>query len=155
MGDFRESVVFACLVGSFRNARLGPLEQRILSELWRRGSATVRELMEHSDIRRKYTTVMTTLDRLHRKQLLDRAPVGGSRAFRYMPRYSKSELEEAVALESVKQLLSAGVSLPLSHLVKAIGERDMQMLDDLQGLIAERRIQLEAKIARAGTAKYS
>jgi predicted transcriptional regulator len=49
-----------------RTFSLGPLDQRLLSALWRRGSATVRELIEYDDIPRAYSTVMTTLNRLTR-----------------------------------------------------------------------------------------
>jgi len=73
------------------NARIGPLEQRLLSALWMRGSATVRELLDGGDLKLAYTTVMTTLDRLYKKQLLNRAAEG--RAFRYSPRYTPEELE--------------------------------------------------------------
>jgi len=44
--------------------QLGPLEQRLLGEVWARNNATVRELIEHGQLEIAYTTVMTTLDRL-------------------------------------------------------------------------------------------
>src|ERR1039458_6513544 len=75
------------------NPRLGPLEQQLLSALWIRGSATVREILDAGDIKLAYTTVMTTLDRLFKKQLLNRTAEG--RAFRYSPRYTQEELEKA------------------------------------------------------------
>ena len=62
------------------STRLGPLEQELLSALWMRGSATVREMLDAGGINLAYTTVMTTLDRLYKKQLLNRAAEG--RAFR-------------------------------------------------------------------------
>ncbi|MFZ0286200.1 MAG: BlaI/MecI/CopY family transcriptional regulator, partial [Terriglobales bacterium] len=76
--------------GRSPKAQLGPLEQRLLEELWKCKSATVRELVDHGDLKLAYTTVMTTLDRLYKKQLLDRAAEG--RAFRYHPRHTQDEL---------------------------------------------------------------
>jgi predicted transcriptional regulator len=56
--------------------QLGPLEQRLLEEIWKLESATVRELLEASDLAVAYTTVMTTLDRLYKKRLLTREAEG-------------------------------------------------------------------------------
>ena len=58
------------------HTQLGPLERQLLSVLWRRGNATVRELLDEGETKLAYTTVMTTLDRLHKKQLLNRTVEG-------------------------------------------------------------------------------
>jgi predicted transcriptional regulator len=124
---------------------LGPLEQQLLQMLWQRKSATVRELLDYTDIRLAYTTVMTTLDRLYKKQYLDRVAEG--RAFRYWPRHSKEELEKAAAGDMIRQLLSSGDSaaLPLSYLVEAVSEHDARLLDELQAALEKRRRELRAK----------
>ena len=134
----------------FPAARLGPLEQRLLESLWLRGSSTVRELLneiEDGAGERKiaYTTVMTTLDRLYKKGLLDRAAEG--RAFRYWPRQTQQELETAAAGEAIQQLLDANAasSLTLSYLVEALTERDSQLLDELQALVERKREELRKK----------
>ena len=102
---------------------LGPLEERLLEALWARGNATVRELLQNGYHDLAYTTVMTTLDRLFKKNLLSRQTEG--RAFRYSPRFSREELRREVALEAFRQLLSSSpASLPLSHLVEVLTERD-------------------------------
>jgi predicted transcriptional regulator len=128
------------------NSRLGPLEQQLLSALWKRGSATVRELLDAGNFKLAYTTVMTTLDRLYKKQLLNRAAEG--RAFRYSPRYTREELEKAAVGETVRQLLSSGAaaSLPLSYLVEAVSEHDARLLDDLQRLLDEKRRALRSEL---------
>jgi len=125
--------------------QLGPLEQKALRALWLRGNATVRELMQHGDIKLAYTTIMTTLDRLYKKQLLDRVAEG--RAFRYTPRYTQDELERAAAGETIRQLLSfaEGSSVPLSCLVEAVSEHDTSLLDDLQRLLDEKRRELQGE----------
>ena len=121
---------------------LGPLEQRLLQRLWARGSATVRELIDAGDLDIAYTTVMTTLDRLYKKKLLDRSAQG--RAFRYTPRITKEELQRAAAGHAIQQLLGSdsAASLPLSYLVEAVTEHDIELLDELQKLIDNKRREL-------------
>jgi|SRR5271170_7731197 predicted transcriptional regulator len=121
-------------------AQLGPLERQLLAALWTRGSSTVREILDVGDIKLAYTTVMTTLDRLYKKQLLNRVAEG--RAFRYSPRYTQEELEKAAVGETIKQLLGSGAALPLSYLVEAVSEHDASLLDDLQRLLDEKRREL-------------
>src|SRR5271166_53619 len=122
--------------------QLGPLEQRLLGALWGKGSATVRELVEDGYQDLAYTTVMTTLDRLYKKNILLRSVDG--RAFRYAPRFSREELQREAAGHAFRQLLDASpaASLPLSFLVEILGERDAQLLDDLQKLVARKRREL-------------
>ena|SRR5271167_2226121 len=130
------------------NTQLGPLERQLLSALWMRGSATVRELRDAGEIKLAYTTVMTTLDRLYKKQLLNRTAEG--RAFRYSPRYTQEELEKAAVGEAIRQLLGSGppASLPLSCLVEAVSEHDAGLLDDLQRLLDQKRRELRGEPRR-------
>jgi predicted transcriptional regulator len=124
--------------------QLGPLEQQLLEKVWSLGSATVRELIDSSDLNVAYTTVMTTLDRLYKKRLLTREPDG--RAFRYAPRFTEQELQRAAAGQAIRELLNAesGV-LPLSYLVDAVSQHDAQLLDELQQLVEQKRRELKAK----------
>jgi predicted transcriptional regulator len=130
------------------SSQLGPLEQRLLEALWSRGTATVRELLRdgHEDL--AYTTLMTTLDRLFKKNLLTRSTEG--RAFRYSPRFSREQLRQEVAGSAFRQLLDASpeTALPLSYLVEILTERDAQLLDDLQKLVETRRRQLRSHDTR-------
>jgi predicted transcriptional regulator len=134
----------------FRSAssQLGPLEQRLLETLWARGTATVRELVEDSREVLAYTTLMTTLDRLFKKNLLTR--VADGRAFRYAPRFTREELHREVAGNVFRELLDASPesSLPLSYLVEILTERDTQLLDDLQKLVETKRRALRGHDAR-------
>src|SRR3981081_336028 len=126
--------------GSLR--QLGPLEQRLLEALWLRGTATVRELLQDGYQDLAYTTVMTTLDRLYKKNLLTREAEG--RAFRYAPRVTREELHREVAGEAFRQLLDASpaASLPLSYLVEILTERDAQLLDSLREVVESKRREL-------------
>jgi predicted transcriptional regulator len=128
------------------NTHLGPLEQQLLSALWIRGSATVREILDTGDIELAYTTVMTTLDRLFKKHLLNRTTEG--RAFRYSPRYTQEELEKAAVGETIRVLLGSGTAaaLPLSYLVEAVSEHDARLLDDLQRLLDQKRREFRSEL---------
>jgi len=120
------------------HTQLGPLEQQLLESLWQRKSATVREVIEDGGLKLAYTTVMTTLDRLYKKNLLDRVPEG--RAFRYMPRHTPEELQRAAAGDLIRQFLGSGSSsLPLSYLVEAVSQHDVELLDELQQLVERKR----------------
>jgi predicted transcriptional regulator len=125
--------------------QLGPFEQQLLQELWAHGSATVRELLADGKIHQAYTTVMTTVDRLYKKGLLDRVAEG--RAFRYTPRHTSEELQRVTALESIRQLLGSGdaSSLPLSYLVEALSTHDAQLLDELQLLVERKRREIQSR----------
>ena len=71
---------------------LGELEALIMDRLWSAdGSQSVRQVLESlpRDRERAYTTVMTVLDHLHRKGLLERERVG--RAYLYCTVQSREE----------------------------------------------------------------
>src|SRR5512138_941390 len=76
------------LLRGFRSPReiagfgLGKLEREVLEEVWRfDGEVSVRDVYRAFDERVAYTTLMTTLDRLFKKNLLNRRKDG--RAFLY------------------------------------------------------------------------
>jgi predicted transcriptional regulator len=125
--------------------QLGPLEQCLLEALWSRGSSTVRELLESGYGNLAYTTVMTTLDRLFKKNLLTRQADG--RAFRYWPRLTREALHREAAGDAFRQLLDASPApeLPLSYFVEILTERDAQLLDDLEHAVESKRRELRGK----------
>jgi predicted transcriptional regulator len=123
--------------------KLGPLEQRLISIIFERGSATVREILDHGEFSQAYTTVMTTLSRLCRKGLLVRTSEG--RAFRYTPLRSQAELEREVAAANIQQLLAlnSSAAVPLSYLIDTICEVDTDLLDELHRLVDKKRSELK------------
>lgn len=139
------------IFGSASTPQLGPFEQQLLRELWSRGDATVRELVTDGKLRQAYTTVMTTLDRLYKKGILDRVAEG--RAFRYSPRLSSEELQRGAALDGIRQLLGSddSSSLPLSYLVEALSAHDVELLDELQLLIERKRREIKTGMKGAET----
>lgn len=124
----------------------GPLEWRVLEAVWQHdGDASVRDLQpKFPEI--AYTTLMTTLDRLHRKGVLDRVKHG--RAFRYAARHTRAELESSLAAGALRAAIrsdEATLRPLMSYFVDAVGEHDHEMLDELENLIRARRAELERK----------
>jgi predicted transcriptional regulator len=118
----------------------GPLELRVLESLWACAApAAVRDL-QPAFPGVAYTTLMTTLDRLFRKGVLDRQKHG--RAFAYQPRLSRSDLQSHLATSVLTSLLPARAcdARPfLSFLVEAVADRDGSLLDELESLVRARR----------------
>jgi predicted transcriptional regulator len=133
------------IFGYSSTPQLGPFEQQLMREIWSHGNATVRELLADGKMHQAYTTVMTTVDRLYKKGLLDRVAEG--RAFRYTPRHTAEELQRVRALESIRQLLgtSEASTLPLSYLVEAVSDHDAQLLDELQLLVERKRREIQGR----------
>jgi predicted transcriptional regulator len=125
------------------SAQLGPLEQRLLEALWQRGNATVREVVENGCQDLAYTTVMTTLDRLFKKGILERRKA--DRAFFYLPTLNRAEWESKRAGEFVADFLSVAEpsrDLLISCLVEAVGQHDEALLGELEAKIKLRRKEL-------------
>lgn len=119
---------------------LGPLEIIVLETLWRRGESNVREVADTLDRPLAYTTVMTTLDRLYKKGLLERRK--SQRAFYYATRFTRSEWEQKRAGDLVAGFLSSHEperDLLISCLVEAVGNYDESLLDELERKIRLRR----------------
>ena len=133
---------FRRLVGAARgdlDAVFGPLEVRVLDALWHNGEASVRDL-QSAFPDAAYTTLMTTLDRLHRKGVLDRAKTG--RAFVYRPRFTPDGLRANLLGHVLGVLVGRdrGAMRPvLSHFVEAVSDRDAALLDELERLVREKR----------------
>ena len=125
---------------------LGELEREVMCELWRRGEMSVRDMQQAFHERNAYTTLMTTLDRLHKKGLLNRRKDG--RAFFYSPRISRVEFEQGVREDLVDGLLGQnvdGVKPVLSCIIDKVSERDRALLDELERLVKEKRRELKRR----------
>lgn len=132
--------------GIARAVELGPLESAVMEAVWQQGEGSVRDVAERLERSLAYTTVMTTLDRLYKKRLLDRRK--SERAFVYSARVSAQELEAQRAEDFVTEFLG-GTRLSreslVSCLVDAVGGQDAAMLDELERRIQAKRRQLEAE----------
>jgi predicted transcriptional regulator len=122
---------------------LGPLEITIMEILWTRGESNVREVVDRLDRPLAYTTVMTTLDRLFKKGILERRKA--DRAFFYSPTLNRPEWESKRAGDLVADFLSVpepSRDLLISCLVEAVGHHDEALLDELEAKIKLRRKEL-------------
>ena len=114
--------------------------------MWHKGESSVLEIHRALGTSKAYTTVMTTLDRLHKKKMLVRRKMG--RAFLYSPLVSREEFERGLAEDVIDGLLNraSGEAEPLlACIVEAVGDHDRELLDDLDRLIRLKRHELERK----------
>jgi len=118
---------------------LGELETAIMRIVWQHPSVTAREVCDRmTGLReRAYTTVMTTLDRLHRKGILERSKDG--QAWRYEARFTQLEFERGLADQLAAKILADHGDTALSAFVDAVQELDAVLLEKLEQLIASRR----------------
>jgi predicted transcriptional regulator len=117
---------------------LGELETSVMELLWRDAGLTVNQVEERLQQRRQiaHTTVLTNLDRMHRKGYLTREKKG--KAFVYAPRYTREEFERGLAQEVLGALLGGLGEPVLSTFVELIGEDDAK-LERLEELIKRKR----------------
>ena len=119
---------------------LGPLEHSVMQVVWQIGSCSVRDVVQQLDRDLAYTTVMTTMDRLYKKGLLDRTKC--DRAFLYSAHVSKDRWERQRTDDLLAGFLAGtqpSRELLLSCLVDAVGEHDPDLLDELEAKIQSKR----------------
>jgi predicted transcriptional regulator len=127
--------------GAMVESALGRLEREILNKLWAAPEPLpVRALEAGFGGTLAYTTLMTTLDRLHRKGLVERHRVG--RAFLYRARFTREQIDSGVATDLIDAMLGAGPDAArpvMSTFVDAVEQRDAALLDELARLIREKQ----------------
>ncbi len=116
--------------------RLHELEALVMAEVWGRHTATVREVMEavnHGAAKpRAYTTVMTIMDRLHRKGLVNRQR--DRNTYVYTARISRDEYADVRARTEVDELVRDWGDAALVHFAKQMGTLDPKRRDQLRRL---------------------
>lgn len=126
-----------------QRSSLGRLELSVMEILWSRGESSVRDVAQKLSRPLAYTTVMTTLDRLFKKGLLERRK--SDRAYLYSPRLSRPAWERKRAGDLVAGFLAGprpSGDLLISCLVDAVGQQDEALLDELEKKIRNRRREL-------------
>jgi predicted transcriptional regulator len=132
--------------GEALGGTLGHLETQVMALVWASGSGNVHDVMRGLQRPLAYTTVMTTLDRLYKKGLLERRKE--ERAFVYSPRISRAEWERKRAGELVAGFLASPATpgeLLVSCFVEAVGERNEALLDELERNVRKKRKELERR----------
>jgi predicted transcriptional regulator len=116
----------------------GDLEAVIMDRVWERGEpVTVREVFDELSAERTiaYTTVMTTMDNLHRKGWLDRVREG--KAYRYTATASREEYSARLMREALAD--GGDAEMVLSHFVAQIGSGESDALRSVLRKLRGRR----------------
>ncbi len=116
----------------------GDLEAVLMHRVWdHAGPVTVRDLVDELRGERPiaYTTVMSTMDNLHRKGWLDRERDG--KAYRYTAVASREEYSARLMREALAQ--AGDTEMVLSHFVAQMDGEQSQVLRTVLDKLASRR----------------
>jgi len=116
----------------------GELEAVLMQRIWDHGGTlTVRDLFEELREERNiaYTTVMSTMDNLHRKGWLDRVREG--KAYRYTPTASRAEYSARLMREALAD--GGDPELVLGHFIAQIGTGESDALRSVLGKLRRGR----------------
>jgi predicted transcriptional regulator len=123
--------------------RLHDLEATIMDVVWsgNLSAFAVGDMLAILERQREiaYTTVMTTLTRLHDKGLLDRERDG--KRFVYTAKLTREGFLEATAREVLDEAVDG--HLAMAMLAEKVSDASARELDDLEELIRRRRQELE------------
>ena len=110
-----------------------------MNEIWERGEASVREVMEAvnsvSDKARAYTTYMTIMARLDGKGLLERRREGKTDFYR--PTYTRHDYADRRARAELDSLVDQFGELALAHIARQLAGLDPERRRALQRLARE------------------
>jgi predicted transcriptional regulator len=116
----------------------GDLEAVVMNRVWdHAGPVTVRDVFEElREVRAiAYTTVMSTMDNLHRKGWLERERDG--KAYRYTPVASREEYSARLMREALAE--AGDTEAVLSHFVAAMDSGQAEALRAVLDKLAGRR----------------
>jgi predicted transcriptional regulator len=115
---------------------LHELESEVMEEVWARGEASVRTVMDALNKRaskaRAYTTYMTIMARLHKKGVLDRRREGKTDF--YVPRLGRDEFMALRAPGQAEELVDQYGDVALSHFARQVASLDPARRRALQRL---------------------
>ena len=102
---------------------LAPLELDCMTALWLLGEGTVREIRETLAPRRPraYTTIMTIMDRLTQKGIVERQRTG--RAWKYRANLSKEDARAHAVAQVVENFFGGSMEELLAQMAGANGRR--------------------------------
>lgn len=121
--------------------RLGELELQILEHLWRVDEADVLETHAAMGVSRKSSvnTVGSTLERLFRKQLVNREKI--SHAYRYRPAMDRNTFMAQRMVEAAGGLQALSQQGLLTAFIDAMTDASEDTLDELERLVRNKRRQ--------------
>ena len=119
---------------------LHELEAEVMQEMWERGEASVREVMEAlnagADKERAYTTYMTIMTRLDGKGLLERRREGKTDF--YTPRHTRDQYADLRARAELDSIVDQFGELALAHIARQWAGLDPQRRRALQRLARDK-----------------
>ena len=113
-----------------------PAELKVLQIIWEHGPCTVREVMnlQSSKRPRAYTSVMSLMNVMAEKNLLDQKPKG--RAFIYSARVSRDNTQSSMLGDLLNRAFDGSANGLVAHLL-AQAEPNSEELDEIQKTIIE------------------
>jgi predicted transcriptional regulator len=117
---------------------IGSLEADILAVVWEHSRTTVREVYETLRERRQiaYTTVMTVMNNLVKKHLLDQDK--SNIAYVYTPAIPGREVAQTVLDSVVMRLLRGQYNVALSQILKLDKELTQEQVNEVRAYIREK-----------------
>ena len=119
---------------------LHELEAEVMEEMWERGEASVRDVMEalnaDADKERAYTTYMTIMSRLDGKGLLERRREGKTDF--YKPRHTRDQYADLRARAELDSIVDHFGELALAHIARQWAQLDPRRRRALQRLAREK-----------------
>src|SRR5215469_8415541 len=124
---------------------LAPLELDCMNTLWPAGEGTVRDIRDRLAERRPraYTTIMTIMDRLARKGIVERRKVG--RAYVYRPNLTAEDARSQALTQVIDNFFGGSKERLLNHLSGSAG-------GTLAAPVAPRAFAAAASVAGASAA---
>jgi len=117
---------------------LGDLEARVMDVIWASaGELSVRQVRERLGPRHHYKTVMTIMNRLARKGILERRREG--RAYLYQPRMPREAFLRSVADSVLHTVIQEFGEVALASFVNVLEEVSPDTIVRLEHLLRERQ----------------
>ncbi|MGH2511790.1 MAG: BlaI/MecI/CopY family transcriptional regulator [Candidatus Limnocylindrales bacterium] len=115
---------------------LGPLERRVMTQLWRAGPSVVADVLgalnAHASTTLAYTTVMTVLTRLFEKGYVNRTKDG--RGFRYSAAVDEPSIQALAARRELRRLVKRFGEAPVAAFAADLAGADPELVQRLRDL---------------------
>ena len=120
-----------------KTTRPSDLEMQVLAVLWEKGPATVRQVLDAlpDGKQRAYTTVLSVMQVMEKKRLLDHTRDGLAHVYR--PRVTRNQVYRPLMKDLLKNLFAGKASTAMQFLL-AEAEVDEAELKEIRKLINDR-----------------
>ncbi len=118
---------------------LGELEFMVMDYLWDKKNVSVRDVLRELSADREiaYTTIMTTMDRLWKKGLLDRNKEG--KTFLYTPAQSREGILQSMVKKVIDSILPDITDSSMSYFINSLEKTNPEVLVELEKLLEKRQ----------------